>query len=268
MTALPAGLDAVRRPRARLVRRPDLERLRRQDARSAAWPRPASARSPRRASSAAGSCSTWPATAARSPRRRPRRSPTRTSMACAKAQGAEIQTTRHPRSSAPAGSPSSTRSAARSSTANFVEPGLTYSPELVQWFHDMEIPNLVDRHDRQRGHRRPRVRRGAAAAQRADAQPRRDAHRDLLARRPRRRLRRRRPYTFLYVAAPLKVVSGHRLAGEPGRRSSRSAMGLRRAAPGSPRYDDRAGPPTSSIEYDSALAMFAGDRRSAPATAR
>lgn len=26
---------------------------------------------------------------------------------------------------------------------NFVEPGLTYTPELVQWFHDMEIPNLV-----------------------------------------------------------------------------------------------------------------------------
>ena len=26
---------------------------------------------------------------------------------------------------------------------NFVEPGLTYSPELVQWFQDMEIPNLV-----------------------------------------------------------------------------------------------------------------------------
>lgn len=26
---------------------------------------------------------------------------------------------------------------------NFIEPGLTYSPELVQWFHDMEIPNLV-----------------------------------------------------------------------------------------------------------------------------
>ena len=25
----------------------------------------------------------------------------------------------------------------------FVEPGLTYSPELVQWFQDMEIPNLV-----------------------------------------------------------------------------------------------------------------------------
>jgi kynurenine formamidase len=27
--------------------------------------------------------------------------------------------------------------------ADFVEPGLTYSPELVQWFADMEIPNLV-----------------------------------------------------------------------------------------------------------------------------
>jgi len=26
---------------------------------------------------------------------------------------------------------------------NFVEPGLTYSPELVDWFHQMEIPNLV-----------------------------------------------------------------------------------------------------------------------------
>jgi len=26
---------------------------------------------------------------------------------------------------------------------DFIEPGLTYSPELVQWFQDMEIPNLV-----------------------------------------------------------------------------------------------------------------------------
>lgn len=26
---------------------------------------------------------------------------------------------------------------------NFVEPGLTFSPELVRWFHEMEIPNLV-----------------------------------------------------------------------------------------------------------------------------
>lgn len=25
----------------------------------------------------------------------------------------------------------------------FIEPGLTYSPELVEWFRDMEIPNLV-----------------------------------------------------------------------------------------------------------------------------
>lgn len=27
--------------------------------------------------------------------------------------------------------------------SDFMEPGLTYSPELVKWFHDMEIPNLV-----------------------------------------------------------------------------------------------------------------------------
>ncbi|KJK21983.1 metal-dependent hydrolase [Burkholderiaceae bacterium 16] len=26
---------------------------------------------------------------------------------------------------------------------NFIEPGLTYSPGLVEWFHRMEIPNLV-----------------------------------------------------------------------------------------------------------------------------
>lgn len=26
---------------------------------------------------------------------------------------------------------------------DFIEPGLTYSPELVSWFHEMEIPNLV-----------------------------------------------------------------------------------------------------------------------------
>jgi len=26
---------------------------------------------------------------------------------------------------------------------DFCEPGLTYSPELVKWFHEMEIPNLV-----------------------------------------------------------------------------------------------------------------------------
>src|SRR5699024_9558987 len=26
---------------------------------------------------------------------------------------------------------------------NFLEPGLTYSAELVSWFHEMEIPNLA-----------------------------------------------------------------------------------------------------------------------------
>jgi kynurenine formamidase len=33
--------------------------------------------------------------------------------------------------------------AAKFSGGDFIEPGLTYSPELVQWFHDMEIPNWV-----------------------------------------------------------------------------------------------------------------------------
>jgi kynurenine formamidase len=31
----------------------------------------------------------------------------------------------------------------RGARTRFVEPGLTYSPELVAWFHEMEIPNLV-----------------------------------------------------------------------------------------------------------------------------
>lgn len=26
---------------------------------------------------------------------------------------------------------------------DFIEPGLTFSPELVRWFHEMEIPNLI-----------------------------------------------------------------------------------------------------------------------------
>ena len=43
---------------------------------------------------------------------------------------------------------------------DFNEPGLTYSPELVDWFHKMEIPAALHRHDQQRvrarsGGRRP-----------------------------------------------------------------------------------------------------------------
>ena len=55
----------------------------------------------------------------------------------------------------------------------FVEPGLTYSPELVQWFHDMEIPNLVTDTIANEVTTDPDSGRRAAAAQRADAQPRR-----------------------------------------------------------------------------------------------
>ena len=62
-------------------------------------------------------------------------------MACAKAQGTEIRRTTSS-SSAPAGSPSSTRSAARSST-ELRRAGPHVQPRTRDWFHDMEIPNLV-----------------------------------------------------------------------------------------------------------------------------
>ena len=64
-------------------------------------------------------------------------------MACAKAQGTEIQKQRHPDHPHGLDREVLQGDAARSSTATSSSPGLTYSPELVQWFHDMEIPNLV-----------------------------------------------------------------------------------------------------------------------------
>ena len=110
--------------------------------RSAAWPRPACRPSPRRASSAAASCSTSPACAARTSSTSPRRSPTRTSWRAPKAQGTEIQ--KHDILIIRTGWIAKFYKVSREEFyGNFVEPGLTYSPELVQWFHDMEIPNLV-----------------------------------------------------------------------------------------------------------------------------
>ena len=79
MTMLPPGLDAVRRPRPRLVRRRDLERLRRQDHDRRPGQGQRRCRSPRRASSGAASSSTSPGSAARTSSTSPRRSPTRTS---------------------------------------------------------------------------------------------------------------------------------------------------------------------------------------------
>ena len=87
------------------------------------------------------SCSTWPASAARPPSTRARPSPTRTCWPAPQAQGVEIQKRDiliirtnflqlfHEQGEA--------------FYEGFNEPGLVYSPELVQWFQDMEIPNLV-----------------------------------------------------------------------------------------------------------------------------
>ena len=62
--------------------------------------------------------------------------------ACAEAQGAEIQ--KHDMLIIRTGWIAKFYKVSREEFyGNFVEPGLTYSPELVQWFHDMEIPNLV-----------------------------------------------------------------------------------------------------------------------------
>jgi hypothetical protein len=69
-------------------------------------------------------------------------------------------------------------------------------------------PQPRHRHDRQRGHLRAGLRCGPAAALRADAQPRGHAHRDRLVRGAGRRLREDGRWTFLYAAAPLKVVGG------------------------------------------------------------
>ena len=63
-------------------------------------------------------------------------------MECAKAQGAEIQ--KNDILIIRTGWIAKFYKVSREEFyGNFVEPGLTYSPELVQWFHDMEIPNLV-----------------------------------------------------------------------------------------------------------------------------
>ena len=63
-------------------------------------------------------------------------------MACAKAQGAEIQ--KNDILIIRTGWIAKFYKVSREEFyGNFVEPGLTHSPELVQWFHDMEIPNLV-----------------------------------------------------------------------------------------------------------------------------
>lgn len=88
------------------------------------------------------------------------------------------------------------------------EPGLTYSPELVKWFQDMEIPNLVTDTianevtiDPVSGaalplHNALMRNLGVALTEIAQLDPlAEDCARD-------------GQYTFLYTAAPLKVMGG------------------------------------------------------------
>lgn len=91
---------------------------------------------------------------------------------------------------------------------DFLEPGLTYSPELVQWFNEMEIPNLVTdtianevTFDPVHGVALPlhcalMRNLGITLTEIAELDPLAD---DCAA---------DRQYTFLYTAAPLKVVGG------------------------------------------------------------
>ena len=155
---LPAGLHAVRRPGPRLVRRQALERLRRphHDRRPGQGQRRADRRSG--ASSGAASCSTWPASAARTPSTRARRSPTRTSMAVRRRPRASRSSKRDIliiRTGLPA---KFLRAQREEFYEGFNEPGLAYSPELVQWFQRHGDPQPRHRHHRQRGHHRPEQR--------------------------------------------------------------------------------------------------------------
>ncbi|HTR16434.1 MAG TPA: cyclase family protein [Acetobacteraceae bacterium] len=91
---------------------------------------------------------------------------------------------------------------------DFLEPGLTYSPELVRWFHEMEIPNLVTDTianevtiDPVSGvalplHNALMRNLGVTLTEIAQLDPLAD---DCAA---------DRQYTFLYTAAPLKITGG------------------------------------------------------------
>ena len=101
-----------------------------------------------------------------------------------------------------------TRSRTEQFYKDFNEPGLTYSPELVDWFHKMEIPALCTDTISNEMRFRSRDRRADAAALRADAQPWRHLQRDLQLRGACARLPRDGQWDFLYVGAPLKVHRG------------------------------------------------------------
>ena len=150
---------------------------------------------------------------------------------------------------------------------DFVEPGLTYSPELVKWFHDMEIPNLVTD--------------TIANEVTVDPVP---ASRCRCTTRSMRNLgvtfteiswlddladdcAADGQWTFLYAAAPLKVVDGHRRTGQPGRHQVRSTSWttptnawLARYLPGMP--DRHRGRVRPALDMFHAAVERAGDGRS------
>ena len=98
----------------------------------------------------------------------------------------------------------------------FIEPGLTYSRELVEWFQRKEIPNLVTDTIANEVTGEPRDRGAAAAARVAAAQPRGQPGRDHLARRPRRRLRRRRSLGLPLHRGAAEDPRGDRRPRQPG----------------------------------------------------
>ena len=99
----------------------------------------------------------------------------------------------------------------------FNEPGLTYSRELVEWFQQREVPNLVTdtianevTYEPESGVALPLH---CALMRNLGV----DAHRDRLARRPRRRLRGGRPVELPLRRGPAQGRRGHGRAGQPDR---------------------------------------------------
>ena len=135
----------------------------------------------------------------------------------------------------------------------FCEPGLTYCGELVQWFQDREIPNLVTdtianevTFDPETGVALPLH---CALMRNLGVTLTEIAWLDDLADACAEDGR----WTFLYVAAPLKVVNGIGLPGQPG--GHPVSRGVYAASPGWP-ATARASPRRSPSSSTALLAIF------------
>ncbi len=105
----------------------------------------------------------------------------------------------------------------------FVEPGLTHSAELVTWFQDMEIPNLVTDTIANEVTIDPASGVALPLHCALDAQPRRPVHGDLRPRAARRGLRQRPAVHLPLRGRPPEGGERHRLARQPGRHQVRPA---------------------------------------------